>query len=110
MAKIQVVALNDDNHSRSYVTADRHLGDAADFMMQCLLRPHTDEYEVREVYICDPLGKLAELTEDEFLYMFDLLDCNTDVPALQREHPEVWKNRQIAFNLFWEEGDTWSYA
>lgn len=110
MAKIKVIALNDDNHSRSYVTEEHHLGDAADFMMQCLLRPHVDEYEVREVYICEPMGKLAELTEDEFLHMFDLLDCTYNVPELQREHPEVWKNRQIAFNLFWEEGDTWNYA
>lgn len=110
MEKIKVIALNDDNHSKSYVTTDRHLGDAADFMKQYLLVPHTEEYEVREVYICEPMGKLAELTEDEFLYMFDLLDGTYDVPALQREHPEVWKNRQIAFNLFWEEGDTWCYA
>lgn len=110
MSKIQVIALNDDNHSKSYVTKDRHLGDAADFMKNCLLKPHTDEYEIREVYICDPQGELAEMDEDEFLYMFDLLDLTHHSGKLFKEDEPSWTNREIAFDLFWKNGDVWNYA
>ena len=107
MSKIQVIALNDDNHSKSYVTKGRHLGDAADFMKECLLKPHADEYEVREVYICDPQGELAEMDEDEFLYMFDLLDLTHNPGELV---DTAWENREKAFDLFWKNGDVWNYA
>ena len=110
MSKIQVIALNDDNHSKSYVTRGSHLGDAAKFMKECLLKPHTLEYEIREVYICDPQGELAELDEDEFLYMFDLLDLTNDPGKLFKENETVWQDREKAFNLFWENGDEWRYA
>lgn len=110
MSKIQVLALNDDNHSKSYVTRGSHFGDATDFMKNCLLKPHTLEYEIREVYICDPQGELAKMDEDEFLYMFDLLDLTNDPGKLFQEDETKWKNREIAFNLFWENGDVWNYA
>lgn len=110
MSKIQVIALNDDNHSKCYVTRGSYYHDMADFAKECLLKPHTVEYEVREVYICDPSEKLAELTEDEFLYLFDLLAVTYDPAELFKEKPEQWKNREIAFDLFWENGDEWRYA
>ena len=110
MSKIQVIALNDDNHFKCYVTRNSYYHNMADFAKKCLLKPHSIEYEVREVYICDPSDELAKLTEDEFLYLFDLL-ANTDDPIqLFEDEPEQWKNRDIAFDLFWKNGDEWRYA
>ena len=110
MSKIQVIALNDDNHSKCYVTRGSYYHNMADFAKECLLKPHTVEYEVREVYICDPSGKLAELTEDEFLCLFDLLAITYDPAELFKENHERWEKREIAFDLFWENGDEWRYA
>ena len=110
MSKIQVIALNDDNHSKCYVTRGSYYHDMAAFAKECLLKPHTCEYEVREVYLCDPSEKLAELTEDEFLYLFDLLAIEYNPAELFKENHERWENREIAFNLFWENGDEWRYA
>ena len=78
MGKIKVLCLNDDNHSKCYVTRGSYYHNMADFAKECLLKPHTVEYEVREVYICDPSEKLAELTEDEFLYLFDDIPRTVD--------------------------------
>ena len=110
MSKIQVIALNDDNHSKCYVTHGSYYHDMAAFAKECLLKPHTCEYEVREVYLCDPSEKLAELTEDEFLYLFDLLAIEYNPAELFKENHERWENREIAFDLFWENGDEWRYA
>ena len=110
MSKIQVIALNDDNHSKCYVTRGSYYHDMADFAKECLLKPHTVEYEVREVYICEPNGKLAELTEDEFFYLFDLLAITYDPAKLFKENQKRWKDRETAFDLFWENGDEWRYA
>lgn len=110
MSKIQVIALNDDNHSKCYVTRGSYYHNMAAFAKECLLKPHTCEYEIREVYICDPSGKLAEFTEDEFLYLFDLLAITYDPAELFKENHERWENREIAFDLFWENGDEWRYA
>jgi hypothetical protein len=104
---IQVICLNDDNHSKSYVTRTSLYHDANHFMKECLLKPHAIGYEVREVYICNPRGELAKLDEDEFLYMFDLLDL-TDNPM--RLDNFSWQNREKAFDLFWENGEVWKYA
>lgn len=105
MSKIQVIALNDDNHPECYITRGSYYHNMTHFVKECLLKPHTVEYEIREVYICDPLGELAELTEDEFLYLFDLLSLTRDPAKLFKEEPEQWKNREIAFDLFWKNGD-----
>jgi hypothetical protein len=82
----------------------------AAFAKECLLKPHTCEYEIREVYLCDPIGKLAELTEDDFLYLFDLLAVTYDPAELFKEKPEQWEKREKAFDLFWENADEWRYA
>ncbi len=110
MSKIQVIALNDDNHPRTYVARGCHFGDAADFMKEYLLKPHTCEYEIREVYICDPQGELAKMDEDEFLFMFDLLDLTKDIEELFVKNHQKWQIRETAFDLFWENGDEWRYA
>ena len=110
MSKIQVIALNDDNHSKCYVTRGSYYSNMSVFAKECLLKPHTIEYEIREVYICEPQGELAKLDEDEFLYMFDLLDLTDDPGKLFKENETAWKNREKAFDLFWENGDEWNYA
>ena len=110
MSKIKVLCLNDDNHSNCYVTRISYYSNMADFAKECLLKPHIYEYEIREVYICEPIGKLAELTEDEFLYLFDLLAVTYDPVNLFRENLERWEERKNAFDLFWENTDEWRYA
>ena len=97
--------MNDDNHSKSYVTSIWHFGDAADFMMNQLLQPHKETYEVREVYVCDLQGDLAEMNEDEFNTLFDLL--NTEPERLCNG---LYQKRKEVFELFWKNSDTWHYA
>ena len=110
MSKIQVIALNDDNNSKSYVTRDALYYDAADFMKKCLLGPHDNEYEIREVYICGPQGALANIDEDEFVDLFDLLYLTYDPTNLAETNYEKWEKREAAFNLFWDNGEYWKYA
>lgn len=107
MKTIQVIALNDDNHAKSYITREKHYSNFANFTKECLLKPHDCEYEIREVYICEPAGELAEMVEDEFLYMFDLLDGCIDPDKTDKKYDE---DREFAFNLFWENGEAWYHA
>lgn len=107
MKTIQVIALNDDNHAKSYATREKYYSNFADFAKECLLKPHDCEYEIREVYICEPQGKLAEIFVDEFLYMFDLLDRSIGPSKIGKRYDE---DRDFAFKLFWENGETWNYA
>lgn len=108
MNSIKVIALNDDNHSKSYVTLGSYYSNCADFMKHCLLNPHTVTYRVKEVYICDPQGELANMSEEEFQRLFDLLD--QDPVTLYQRDQERWEERNAAFELFWKNGDTWNYA
>ena len=110
MDSIKVLALNDDNHSKSYVTLGTYYHDCADFVKKCLLKPHTVTYEIREVYICDPSDELATMDEDEFLRLFDLLACTYDPAELFEQDQKRWEERNRAFELFWKNGDTWRYA
>ena len=110
MEKIKVLCLNDDNHSNCYVTRGSYYSHMADFAKECLLKPHTCEYEIREVYICEPSGKLAELAEDDFLYLFDVLAVTYDPVELFEKNFDRWKDRENAFDLFWENADEWRYA
>ena len=107
MEAIQVIALNDDNHAKSYITREKRYYHFAEFAKKCLLKPHDCEYKIREVYICEPQGELAEMDEDEFLYMFDLLDGRIDPNKTDKKYDEV---RELAFNLFWENGEAWYCA
>ena len=110
MEKIKVLCLNDDIHSNCYVTRGSYYSDMASFTKECLLKPHTCEYEIREVYPCYPSGKLAELAEDELLYLFDLLAITYNPAELFKENPERWQERENTFDLFWENADEWRYA
>lgn len=103
METIQVIALDDDNHAKSYITREKHYSNFADFAKKCLLKPHDCEYEIREVCICEPQGELAEIAEDEFFDMFDLLDGCIDPDKTNED-------REAAFNLFWENGEVWHRA
>lgn len=106
---IKVLALNDDNHSKCYVTKWDFFSDCATFAKELLLAPHTETYEVREVYICDPQGELANWDEEKFCDMFSLLDgCSPD--ELAERDPEKYRLRQEMFEIFWENGEEWRYA
>ena len=106
---VKVVALNDDNHPKSYLTRWDLFSNAADFIKELLLTAHNNTYEVREVYICEPQGALAEMPEEEFCDMFDLLHMYSP-DELAESNPEKFKKRQAAFELFWENGEEWKYA
>lgn len=110
MSKIQVIALNDDNHTKAYVTRGSYYHDMADFAKECLLKSHTCDYEIREVYLCDPRGELAEMDEDTLIRVFDLLYLVYDPGKLFIENPERWLEREKTFDLFWKNGDEWRYA
>ena len=106
--KIKVLALNDDNHERAYVTLNSYYSNCADFAKDCLLQPHNNEYEVREVYICDPQGALAEMSEDDFIMAFELLEQRP--MALLAKSRALYDARNNKFELFWENGEEWRYA
>lgn len=110
MSKIQVIALNDDNHAKVYVTRGSYYHDMADFAKECLLKSHTCDYEIREVYLCDPSGELAEMDDNMLISVFDLLYLVYDPGKLFIENLERWLEREKAFDLFWKNGDEWRYA
>ena len=97
---IKVIALNDDNHAPCFATKDTVYSDVRDFMNACLLKPHEEEYEVRGVYICGPLGELKDMEKDTFNDAFSLLECK---PSNLPEDKE--KERSKYFDLFFDNGD-----
>ena len=51
---IRVLALNDDNHATFFVREDgTRYYDAQDFIKNCLAMPHSTEYNIRGIYLCD---------------------------------------------------------
>ena len=51
---IRVLALNDDNHVTFFVREDgTRYYDAQDFIKNCLAMPHSTEYNIRGIYLCD---------------------------------------------------------
>ena len=106
--KIKVLVLNDDNHDKAYVTISKYYGNCANFAKECLLQPHEDEYEMREVYICDPQGELAAMDEDEFICAFELLE--QDPMDLLAKRRALYNQRRKMFDLFWKNGEEWRYA
>lgn len=109
MLTVKVLALNDDNHERCYATKRDLFSNCASFAKELLLNSHMEQYEVREVAIIYPQGALAEMNEDEFNRLFDLLACE-DPDRLAEGRPDLYKERQAAFDLFWENGEEWRYA
>ena len=110
MSKIQVLALNDDYNPKCYVTRGTYYHDCADFVKDCLLKAHTVEYEVRDIYICDLPAALASMNEDEFMYIFNLLADEHAPDKLFQKNFIRWEEREKAFDLLWEYGETWNYA
>lgn len=107
---IPVIALNDDNHSKAYVTRGSYYNNAADFMKECLLKSHTVTYEIKEVYLCYPEGDLANIDEEKFLNMFDLLYLTYEPGELAKKDFSKWEEREKVFDLFWKNGSEWQYA
>lgn len=104
---IRVLALNDDNHNTCFITRQKYYSNASSFMNECLVRPHTDFYDIRFVTILD-FGDRSEnwtdISEDKFNYMFDLLSCTSDPMRLERNNPEKAVDRRVAFDIFWSKG------
>jgi hypothetical protein len=97
---IKVIALNDDNHAPCFATKDTVYNNVRDFMNECLLKPHEEEYEVHGVYICGPLGELEKMEEGTFIDAFSLLECK---PSKLPENEK--KERDNYFDLFFDNGD-----
>lgn len=64
MNTIKVLALDDDNHSVSFVTEEGvNYSSAAEFMRDCLLQPHGTFYTVRMIALVE---EYCEAVEEEF--------------------------------------------
>lgn len=109
METIKVLCLNDDNHSNCYVTRTSYYHDCAQFAKKCLLAPHNYQYEVRQIDLVDPPTAFANMDEDEFMRLFDLLACEYRPDELFHEDPLRWSERKRVFELFWVNGEEWRY-
>ena len=97
---VRVLALNDDNHSCMFSTPDTTYSNAKEFMDKCLLKPHTETYELRLIYICDQPEGLSDMSEEEFNDAFCALeDDPTDLP-FNRYH-----KRCEIFEKMWEHAE-----
>ena len=110
METIKVLCLNDDNHSNCYVTRTSYYSDCARFAKACLLAPHNYQFEVRQIDLVDPPEAFADMDEDEFMRLFDLLACTYRPDELYSENPERFAERIEVFNYFWKHGEEWRYA
>ena len=96
MSKLQVLALNDDNHDVCFVTRGSYYSNAASFMQECLLKPHTIEYEVGYVALVDMEGD-----DDEVCEVFDRVACEYRPESLFQRDQERWQKREEAFDYLW---------
>lgn len=105
---IKVLALNDDDHDTCFVTYGSYYSNAAEFMSECLLKPHTTTYKVVYVPIFD-FGYDKELpewaTNEVIEEMFDSLACCYDPAKLFMQNERAWRYREKAFAFFWEYGN-----
>ncbi len=101
---VKVIALNDDNHDTYFVTKETVYSNAKSFMESCLLKPHYTDYRVRGVYICDPLGKLIDMEEEDFHNAFNLLSTKPS-DLIGSNRVEEFAKRNDYFDLFFENGD-----
>lgn len=97
MEKIQVLALNDDNHATNFALRGKVFHSPIDFMKNCLAKPHEHEFEIRGVYLCD---EFEDFDEDTLCQMFDLVETD---PKHLNEAETI--KRQRAFSTLWEIAD-----
>ena len=101
---IKVLCLDDDNHSPSYVTKDKVYYDLNYFIKgECLLKSHHCEYEIKQICLVDPPEAFAEMSEEGFMIMFDLVSC--DPKDLSEEKR---RSRDITFDVLWNNGEEWN--
>ena len=66
---LRVLALNDDNHETFFVREDgTRYHDAQDFIKNCLTMPHSTEYNIRGIYLCDEFDGIDD-EELEAMFM-----------------------------------------
>lgn len=97
MEKIQVLALNDDNHATSFALRGKVFGNYLSFIRECLAKPHQNEFEIRGIYICDEYEGIDEETMD---ILFSLVEAD---PKYLDE--VEFTQRQRAFSTLWEVAD-----
>lgn len=110
METIQVLCLNDDNHSNCYVTRAFYYHDCVQFVKKCLLMPPNCQIEIRQINLVDPPEAFTNMDEDEFMRLFDILACEYRPNELLQKEPSRWAEREKTFELFWEHGEEWRYA
>lgn len=97
MEVIKVLALDDDNHEISYVTEKgEYFYGASSFMKNCLLKPHTNTYKVREIV-------LINIEENKW---FDTIQFGLKKNSSLKEFSH-WVH---AFVQLWEIGDESNYV
>ena len=97
MEKIQVLALNDDNHAISFALRGKVFSNYMSFIRECLAKPHQNEFEIRGIYICDYYEGIDMETMD---ILFSLVE--TDPKYLDGAK---LVQRQRAFSTLWEVAD-----
>lgn len=102
-SRVKVLALDDDNHSVCFVTTGSYYSNAANFMQECLLKPHATLYEVRQVALCD--FDIKDIDVDTFEHWFDLLACTYNPADLFMKDEKLWREREKAFDYFWKYGE-----
>ena len=75
MEKIQVLALNDDNHATSFALRGKVFHNYMSFIRECLAKPHQNEFEIRGIYICDDYDGIDMETMD---MLFALVEADPD--------------------------------
>lgn len=93
---IRVLALNDDNHEIVYVGKLEYIGTAKDFIEK-LAKPHTEEYEVREIYAPDYEGEIAG-----FIEAFDTLFLTYNVKEGIGDDHKKYLERADIFDAMWD--------
>ena len=100
MSKIRILMLDDDNHTPCYVMENRYWSNANSLMKEVLCKPHTLEYEIKEI-------KLIELNTAlyyENMSAEDMFDRVDDYRINKRNGltEDEYEKRLKAFNFLWE--------
>ena len=103
MNAIKVLALNDDNHTPCFVTLGAYYSDAAEFMRECLLKPHTSTYKVAYVSLVDT-ALPESMSDEEFMEIFDRVATCYNPNRLFMKDEKAWREREKAFDALWHMG------
>ena len=102
MSKIRILMLDDDNHTPCYVLENSYWSDANSLMKNVLCKPHTLEYEIKEIRLIELNTGLyyEDMSAEE---MFDKVDdYRINKPSGFGLTEDEYEKRLKAFNFLWE--------